>query len=235
MRVSGHDRGQDGIRTGRCRRVNRGRINGLIRGSRAGMAGPNPAPDHARSRPRDGIGTDAGRPANRHARRHGFAGLRPRIPNSLVRSGTAPADRTRRSSPARGSSDRSALRRSECVESHSLFPEQAGLTQHRQEIALHARQMFSDNRPACDQHHGDGLTQVVLVQPERFPQQPSCPASNRGGPDFSTRHDTEARHRSGAEGKPIGNQTARHVALAPPSGVDEIAPRLDAHRPGQPQ
>ena len=69
--------------------------------------------------------------------------------------------------------------------------QQLHLAQRAQKVMLHLGERFFHNRISRDQNQVDWLRNLVLMQTERFPQQPTRPASCDRVANFPTRDDPQ--------------------------------------------
>ncbi len=98
---------------------------------------------------------------------------------------------------------------------------------------FHIGQFFPDDRIARDQHDGDRLSQIMLVQSKGFTQEPSGAGADGGFPDFPASNQPYAAWRSRRQRHPIHDQAALHRPLPLVSNEGEFPFLLQAHGPRQ--
>jgi hypothetical protein len=110
---------------------------------------------------------------------------------------------------------------------NSMF-QQTSPSHRRQKILLDPRQRKSRDRLPGHEHHVHGLRQPMLMQSERFPQQPPHPAAHHRPAHLAADHHADARAGRRRQVLPVDDQTTTHSAASVATHPREIARLFDA-------
>ena len=106
--------------------------------------------------------------------------------------------------------------------------------QRIQEISFHGRKALTGNRRAGHQNEHRWCFQLMLVEPERFPQESARPVASHGVADSPGSDDAKSVVASCWERFPVGNQTAACQALPGILERGEIPRTTETQRAVQP-